>query len=264
MTDYLFYLLLGIIQGVLEWIPVSSEGFLTLILTNIMHVDFSKAVELSLFLHLGTLFSALLYFRNDVIKVARCFLTGNFLRDGLSRFLFFATASTVLAGLPLYIAVGSISLASLSIINLAIGILLIITGLIQSIANKINGGSKPVDEVSTRDSIIIGLLQSLSVLPGISRSGITIASLLMLGYKVFDALKMSYMLGIITTILLEAWIIIHRSIIYNPAYVVSTAVSFIVGYLTIDVILRLALRARFWIICVIFGAMLVISGISNI
>ena len=264
MTDYLFYLLLGIIQGVLEWIPVSSEGFLTLILTNIMHVDFSKAVELSLFLHLGTLFSALLYFRNDVIKVARCFLTGNFLRDGLSRFLFFATASTVLAGLPLYIAVGSISLASLSIINLAIGILLIITGLIQSIANKINGGSKPVDEVSTRDSIITGLLQSLSVLPGISRSGITIASLLMLGYKVFDALKMSYMLGIITTILLEAWIIIHRSIIYNPAYVVSTAVSFIVGYLTIDVILRLALRARFWIICVIFGAMLVISGISNI
>jgi len=264
LTDYLFYLLLGIIQGVLEWIPVSSEGFLTLILTNIMHVDFSKAVELSLFLHLGTLFSALLYFRNDVIKVARCFLTGNFLRDGLSRFLFFATASTVLAGLPLYIAVGSISLASLSIINLAIGILLIITGLIQSIANRIDRGSKAVDEVSTRDSIIIGLLQSLSVLPGISRSGITIASLLMLGYKVFDALKMSYMLGIITTILLEAWIIIHRSIIYNPAYVVSTAVSFIVGYLTIDVILRLALRARFWIICVIFGAMLVISGISNI
>ncbi len=264
MTDYLFYLLLGIIQGVLEWIPVSSEGFLTLILTNIMHVDFSKAVELSLLLHLGTLFSALLYFRNDVIKVARCFLTGNFLRDGLSRFLFFATSSTVLAGLPLYMAVGSINLASLSIINLAIGILLIITGLIQSIANKIDGGSKAVDEVSTRDSIIIGLLQSLSVLPGISRSGITIASLLMLGYKVFDSLKMSYMLGIITTILLEAWIIIHRSIIYNPAYVVSTAVSFIVGYLTIDVILRLALRVRFWIICVIFGVMLVISGISNI
>ncbi|OYT28570.1 MAG: hypothetical protein B6U94_08415, partial [Thermofilum sp. ex4484_79] len=144
-------------------------------------------------------------------------------------------------------------------------ILLIITGLIQSIAiDRIDRGSKAVDEVSTRDSIIIGLLQSLSVLPGISRSGITIASLLMLGYKVFDALKMSYMLGIITTILLEAWIIIHRSIIYNPAYVVSTAVSFIVGYLTIDVILRLALRVRFWIICVIFGAMLVISGISNI
>ena len=86
----LFEIILGIAQGMLEWIPVSSEGIITILSTNFLNYSLIKAVQLSLFLHLGTLLSVLVYYRKEFFKI---------IKKPSSKLTLFLIISTVFSGI---------------------------------------------------------------------------------------------------------------------------------------------------------------------
>ncbi|MBU7047768.1 MAG: undecaprenyl-diphosphate phosphatase, partial [Theionarchaea archaeon] len=71
MSDITFFVILGVIQGLLEWLPLSSSGNITLLLVNIAHVSFSEAVKVSFFLHMGTMLSVVVRFRSQLVDLGR-------------------------------------------------------------------------------------------------------------------------------------------------------------------------------------------------
>jgi len=184
-------IVLGTIQGIVEWLPVSSEGVLVLIRTNFFDIEqgLEKTIREVLFLHLGTFLAAFLYFRKDVFRV-----WGN---KKLFNFLLITTIITGLLGyglLNLFVNLEEQVALSGKFITLAIGLLLLITAYLQIRAKT--RGHREIRDLKTGDSLLLGLMQGLAVLPGLSRSGLTVSSLLLKKFNSRDALKLSFLMSL--------------------------------------------------------------------
>lgn len=128
---------LGIIQGITEWLPVSSSAFLTLSLSNIFNItDISYLIHVTLFLHLGTFFAALIYFRKDVkiiFKTLFNYKNSSSENKKIFNFLLLSTIITGIIGIIILKILTSLSSNLLpgKTISLMVGIFLLITGIIQ-------------------------------------------------------------------------------------------------------------------------------------
>ncbi len=118
-------LVLGLLQGVLEWLPVSSQGNLVLLAITLLGLDPSYALTFSVYLHVGTGFAALVYFRREV---ARIIMRGSEDDRRLFQFLVIATFVTGVVGYPLFAFVGLASLYGEALLALT-GVALLATGL---------------------------------------------------------------------------------------------------------------------------------------
>ena len=118
-------LFLGMVQGITEWIPISSEGVISLTLITFFHRTLQSAVYFSIWLHFGTLLAAMVYFRKEMKQI---FLDLKTFKQDTTRFLFIATTITILIGVPLLFSLSSLSA---NIAMLVIGFLLILTGVLQ-------------------------------------------------------------------------------------------------------------------------------------
>lgn len=173
-----YEIFLSFLQGVTEFLPVSSSGHLALF--QIFSKKFNEPpILFDLFLHLSTLFAILFYYKK---KIKSYF---NF--EKLS-FLFFGTLGTGFVAFPLK-AFAKKSFSSI----LAISIFLIITGIILFFANKIKEKN---DELNLIKAILIGIFQGFAIFPGLSRSGVTISAGLFLGLKASTACEFSFILSI--------------------------------------------------------------------
>ncbi|NMA30278.1 MAG: undecaprenyl-diphosphate phosphatase, partial [Candidatus Methanofastidiosa archaeon] len=165
-------IIVGAIQGFLEFLPVSSSGNVTLILMNFLKLNPSESFSLSIFLHLGTLLAVLVYFREDIIDILR-----NITTDKTSHFLIVSTILTGVVGVPIYLILKSIfDSITINLGSIAIGLFLIATGIILKYRSET--GFKKVEDSNIWDMIFAGISQGISIIPGISRSGITLATLL--------------------------------------------------------------------------------------
>jgi len=144
MTLFLQGLVLGVVQGVTEWLPISSEGINSLILLHFFQKPLGEAIGISLWLHTGTLFSALVYFRRDIVDPARHLpqytrelRTRNVSAHGaLITFLIVSTLLIGVIGAPLTImGLGQKSIPS-GVVMAIIGGFLIITGLVHKYAPR--------------------------------------------------------------------------------------------------------------------------------
>ncbi|MDY6865059.1 MAG: undecaprenyl-diphosphate phosphatase [Halobacteriota archaeon] len=249
-------ILLGLLQGITEWLPISSEGQSVLFMMNYLRLDPQSALSVAIFLHIGTSLAVLLKFRSEFISMLN-------LRSNLSRIVFISTLSTAITGLPLYILIKS-SFNSGELATLLIGVLLIVTGiLLRSPKEK---GYKDIDEVSTRDLIILGLAQGFSILPGISRSGTTIATLLLSGVNQKSALVISFLISV-PVVLGAAFLDIisssSMSLIGVEIAIVMVITAFVVGYLMMDLLLRFAEKVNFSIFCITLGAITIIISLPS-
>jgi len=186
--------LAGFIQGILEWLPVSSSGQVMVFLSSILGLRLIEAYGLAIYLHMGTLFSAILYYREDIINSIKSY--GLSFNNSLLRLWVVTTIVSVATGYPIFMVYQKIlGNVSLDVVTSVIGLLLIITGLLLMYA-KSKKNYRMFKDLRIGDYIVLGIAQGASIIPGISRSGVTIAILLLLGLHSSDAVKTSFLASI--------------------------------------------------------------------
>lgn len=244
----------GIVQGITEFFPISSSGHLVL-LHNIFGFK-SQMLAFDVFLHFGTVLSVFVFFRRDISNIFR--------KDTrLLKFIIIASIPTFIIGM-IFKDMAENFFSS----PLVAGLSLIITGIFLLLASicaiywKIVRRSRPL---GVKNSIVIGIAQGMSVLPGISRSGTTIGTALIAGIDEAEALKFSFLLSI--PAVLGANILKVRQIYGNlisgdtAAFLAGAVAAAITGFLVIKAlfgILRKNLFFLFGIYCILIGAAAVV------
>ncbi len=242
MDSVVNYILLGIVQGIFEWIPISSEGVLTL--TSQFLGMAQNPVDLAIFLHAGTTLAVLVYFWRDWVDVL-------LLKDKrLVRFLVIATIVSLAIGFPVYKFVSSYVLGSSLL--LLMGLALFVTGFLQK---------KHLDLGLNLDwlAVISGALQGFAAIPGLSRSGSTIFGLSLDGLGPDEILKYSYMMSVPAIIAADAYIFMKSPSIATsglPAFVSS----FAVGLLGLFTIFKISKRMDFSTFAYLFGFLCLVGG----
>lgn len=252
--NFLEPVLLGILQGILEWLPVSSEGVSSLVMMNFFGKSLSEAVFLSLWLHTGTLLAAMFYFREDLLGIIKN-LPHYKIRDGescngLTTFLIAATVITGVIGAPLlFLGLDGLGF-SFSLAMALVGALLVVTGLVQLIGKKIRVTGKKLD---LKDSVTLGIVQAFSVLPGLSRSGLTTSALLFRKYEAKEALRLSFLMSIPAVLAAEAGLLFIGKVAFDLYSAVALLFSFAVGLATIKLLMKAAERINFGWFCIALG-----------
>ena len=251
---------IGFIQGITEWLPISSSGQVMLVLINLFKIPSLYAYEYSLILHLGTFFALVLKFRKELIKITFNFFS--FKWKETEKFLFFSTIFTGIVGLPIYIIFKTITISfNPELINGIIGLALIFTGIVLYKGKK---ALSVRENISFSDSIVAGICQGISIIPGISRSGMTIGSLLIKGINQKKAVKLSFLMAI-PAIIGIFFIEIPEYSSHIPLFLMLLALlsSFIFSFLTIEIMLKIAQKLNFSKFCFFFGIIaIMVSTIS--
>jgi len=264
------YIIIAILQGLFEWLPISSSGQVFIVSMEVFGFGLNEAYSLTIWLHFGTTIAVLLKFRTEFFKIFKSFIPKTFIIDESDvrkrNWLIYATIGTGITAIPLYfifriiISEAFIAIQG-DIITLIISGLLILTGIILLKSRKIYGSNTiediPLKEIP-KDSLISGLIQGTSILPGISRSGVTVSTILLERYNQDNALRLSFLMSvpvalasIIVDILFSG---VQIFTILNPILIVlTTLISFLVGYLTIGILLHIAQKINFGYFCIIYG-----------
>jgi len=240
-------LFLGIVQGLTEWLPISSSGHLVLV-QQILKMQVPLLFDVML--HFGTLIAVIVFFWEDILKIL------NFKSEGKSliKYIIVGTIPIILIGLIFH------DMIEAFFSNLfVVGISLIITGIILYLTKKSEGRN----QLKLFDSILIGIAQAFAIIPGISRSGATISTGLFRGIDKEKVFKFSFLLSIPAIIganLLE--------LIMNPITETSTLPLFvgvvtaaIMGYLALKILYKMLKKGKFYYFyfyCIILGLLVLI------
>jgi undecaprenyl-diphosphatase len=258
-------IILGSIQGMSEWLPVSSEGMLVLVQTQLFGAtELKNTIELALFLHLGTFLAALVYFRKEALNIMKTIIN---YRDAdqesksLFVFLFWATIISGIVGYGLLEFMSNIEdqfLTGARIIMALVGAMLLVTGFLQIKAQE--RGARSTADIKPRDAQILGVVQGFAAIPGLSRSGLTVAALLMSGFREDTSLRLSFLASL--PIVLGGNIILNfTGFEYSLETLVSLVFAFGFGLLTIGLLLKLARKAGFGYFIISFGVLSIIAAL---
>ena len=245
------YILLGIIQGVAEWLPVSSEGLIVLAKTHLFSSNgdtLNSIIRQALFLHLGTFFAALVYFRREVCVLLNSFVNYKKAAAETKKTLVFLVVSTSISGLLGILLLHMLSQFENQInltgkaITLAIGLLLFITAFLQ-IKNS-QGGTRTSKDIRIIDGIILGVAQGFAALPGLSRSGLTVSALLLRKVDKATSIRLSFLMSL-PIVLLGNIVLNMKDTSVNGGGLFGMVFSFIFGILTIHALLKIAQKINF-------------------
>ena len=254
------YLILGAVQGVTEFLPISSSGHLVLF-QRFLGLD-PPGVLLEALLHWGTLAAVLVVFRKDLADLVRS-LTPRGTIEGRKEvgLLAAGTVPIVVLGLLLRSSIGGVfaSTAVLGAGFLATGVLLALTGVVRRRAER--------NQAHFVDAVGVGVAQAAALLPGLSRSGATIAAGLFAGLTPRRAARFSFLLSIPALFgagLVSLWDAIHAGATGAPwsGLVVGAFVAFVVGLLAIKTLLVFVARGRLWVFsiyCLGLGAFVLVG-----
>lgn len=234
--DALQAIILGIVQGLTEFLPISSTAHLRLVPAFFGWED--PGTAFTAVVQLGTMAAVLLYFRNDLWNIARAWLKS--LHDPSAR-------GTLDARLGWYLIVGTVPI---SILGLAfkdkietdarqlvlIGIALIVLGLLLELAEKVGRKERDVESLTLKDGILIGVAQACALVPGVSRSGSTITAGLLLGLTREAAARYSFLLSVPAVVLsglFELKDVGHGGGAGAVPTIIATIFAFVVGYASI-------------------------------
>ena len=242
----LIALLLGVVQGITEFLPISSSGHLAL-LEQYFHVE-AGGLGFDILLHVGTLVALVAYFYEDWLAMFRAFISPNRYNRPERKMLFFLVVATIpgaLAGLLLEKQVETIFRAPVRI-----AILLGAMGLLLILAEKLAQHRRPLDRITFKDAILIGLSQAFAIMPGVSRSGVTMTTGLFLGFNRRAAAHFSFLMS--TPIIFGAGIHHIPKWLQEPAgalpilpAIIGFLAAVISSYLTIKYLLRFLQRHTF-------------------
>ena len=259
----LIALVLGVLQGVTEWLPVSSEGVIVTTYTTVWNRPFDETVATALWLHLGTMVAAVVAFRGDIVHVGRrCLASG----PAHNRVRFRVMMPVVLSGiigLPLLLALGGLSTESGAVVMALVGGAMLITGWMQ-LRRKTLNGERGRGELNTRDGLALGVAQGLAVVPGLSRSGLTVAVLLARNMNRRDALVISFLMGIPASIGAAGYVALTDGLELNAEAFAALGIAAVVGLATIHVLLSVVRRINFGALVILVGGVILLSALVQI
>jgi len=246
--------MLAIIQAILEWLPVSSEGFLVLVGQRAFDISALEAFQIAIYFHLGTAITV-------AIKFRRIFWDAIFKDRTLLRLLIVSTLGTAVVGIPLYLLVSEgFRIMDGMHVTLAVGVSLLVTATLLRFGRLKGVGSVDMERRTVKDELGLGLAQGFAILPGISRSGLTITFLVLRGFKRRDAFALSFIISLPAVIgavlfdLLYTVVIKHeQTMAFSYEFLIAMGIVVVLGYLMMNLLLKLADRLSFDKICYILG-----------
>ncbi len=264
--EYLKYIFYGLIQGLTEFIPVSSTAHLKVI-SQVFGID-DPGPSFSAVIQIGSLLALIWYFRNDIFNLKKKY-SNKFFKYLLKESLF---KSILIGTIPIILIGGTIKLFIPYFFdkflrsNLSIALVSIIMAIFMHIADSSKKGSINLKNHNYSHSFLIGLSQAFAVFPGVSRSGITISTALISGWDRSDAAKFSFLLGIpaISIAAIVEFISSFNEInsISFIQLIVCLTTTFVSSLLAIDFLLRfLSLNGlRLFIIYrIVFGVVILLN-----
>ena len=239
---YLEGIALAVIQGLTEFLPISSSAHLIL-LSEFMGSNQNLFYDVSL--HLGTLMAVCIYFRADLIEMINSVLDHKSLfKNLLLRQLFISCIPTLSFGFILVDLIDGYLRTSTMIASTTI-----FFGFVLFLATFSKSHKTHIEDITLRDALIIGFAQSLALIPGTSRSGITISAGLILGLDSKTASKFSFLMAIPTIGAIASYQLLSSDVEFLIQYfqinLLGLIVSFIIAYATIDFFIRFINRIGF-------------------
>ena len=235
---------LGVVEGLTEYLPVSSTGHLTIVERMLgLQTDSDSVTAFTAVIQVGAILAVILYFRRELAAVVRAFFGG--LRDPAAR-------DSTDYRLAWYVIVGSIpvGIAGLLLRHViegplrslwAVAIGLVAWSAVMVVAERRGRRERVEDDLNLRDAVVVGLMQVFSLVPGVSRSGATISAGLLLGLDRVAATRFAFLLSIPALVGAGAFELpsaIGQEGISTGALALGTAISFVVGYASIAWLLR--------------------------
>ncbi len=245
--------LLGLVQGIAEFLPISSSGHLS-ILQNLFKVEYAESEHLlfDVLLHVGTLAALFVFYWKDIkamVKDSVSFISGNTQDSGEEgrlkpsvRLVFLILVAT----LPLVVVLPfTDAVESLCANTPFIAFALIITGVLLYVSGKLAEGRRTEKTASVADALVVGAAQAIAVIPGLSRSGTTITVGLARGFRREFAVRFAFLMSIPAVLgstlvtLLKA--IVNGGIVWAnvPAYLVGMVIAGVVGYFALVLVKKL-------------------------
>ena len=236
MVTLIEVLVLAVIQGLTEWLPVSSSGHL--VITQKV-LGLNLPLIYSVMLHVGTLIVVLTVFRKDILDIIKALVKRDF--------------ETEEGKLALFIAVGSVPIAIIGFVFydffkslfsnlLAVGLALLITGWVLFFSEKRIGNRK----MGILDSLLIGLAQGVTIIPGISRSGVTVATGLLRRVDKAIAFKYSFLLSVPAVLgatVMESRELVVINVNMVPLFL-GAIISMIVGYVSLKLLQKIVMNEK--------------------
>lgn len=254
---------LGLVQGIAEFLPISSSGHLSIIQNLFGGESTDGHMLFDVLLHLGTLIAVCVAYRKDIVLMIRQTIAFLFKNDveldstgnPVSKKQRYPAARLVLmiiiATLPLLVVLPiNDAVETLYYKTWFIGIALIITGCMLFLSDRMKKGTKTEKKMTVKDALIIGVSQAVATIPGLSRSGTTISAGIATGLNREFAVKFSFLMSLpavlganILSLVKALGEGIDTSLL--PAYLVGMAVAMVSGYLAIGLINRIVKKGRF-------------------
>lgn len=247
MLEWWESVILGIVEGVTEFLPVSSTGHLTVVEKLMgLPIDDASVTAYTAIIQVGAMIASIVYFWKDIVRIAIAWFAG--LRDVEKRGNDFRLGWAVIVG---FATTAVVALALRDLIEGPLRSLWFVAGgligwsFVMFAGDRVGKQTRGEDSITWKDGLLLGLIQSISLIPGVSRSGATISGALFMGIDRVSATRMSFFLGIPTLIAAGTLQAISAApAIAAPggvgwlATIIGTVVSFVVAYVSIAWLLK--------------------------
>ena len=244
-------IVLGTIQGLAEWLPISSEAMVTLAGRFLFNFEFKDALGNAIWLHFGTFFAALFYFRKDILNLPK--------DKDLLKFIIISSFITAIIAIPLMFLAFTTPMSD-GLMSILIGLFLIIIAFLN---RRQKSGNKTI--IETNDAIITGAAQGLAALPGFSRSGLTISTLLFRKFSLSQAFRLSFLMSL--PVILGAQILLpflKTGFEITFPLIIGGVTSAIVGIVSIGFLMKTSKKLNFFKATLGLGIATIILGFSII
>lgn len=285
--SFLQAILMGIVQGLTEFLPVSSSGHLALI-KNIFGVETDGGILFDVLLHVATLISVCAVYYKDIIAIVVDFIAicgdcfaniGTFFKNlsAIDKKNYRPICSTTKRKFVVMLVISTIPTGIMGVLLddivegvsgnlLVVGLCLIGTGGILFISDLVENGGKKAKEANLGDAMLVGISQGFAVLPGISRSGTTITACLLCGFDRKFAVKYSFIMSvpaILGALILELFKLpgSDGAGVGAGACIVAMLLAAVIGFFALKLVNGLVVKRRFkpfWIYCLSVGAISII------